>query len=208
MAGPFDLLLATRNAGKVAELRALLTGLPLALHTLDEFSDAPAVVEDRATLEGNARKKAETLAAATGLPALADDTGLEVDALGGRPGVHTARFAGPRATDAGNRRHLLDALNDEAQRSAQFRTVVALTGPGGTRCFEGACHGRIAQAGRGTGGFGYDEVFVPDGQPEGRSQTFAEMSAEEKNALSHRRRALDRLRTHLAQRLAVGHERS
>lgn len=206
-ADAFDLLLATGNDGKVAELRALLADLPLRLRTRDEFPNAPEVVEDRDTLDGNARKKAETLAAFADLPALADDTGLEVDALNGRPGVRTARFAGPDATGADNRRALLATLDDQSERGAQFRTVVALTEPGGgassTRCVEGVCRGRISREERGDAGFGYDAIFVPDGQPEGRRQTFAEMSPEAKNALSHRRRALDRMRAHLEQRLSA-----
>ena len=203
-----DLLLATGNEGKIRELKTLLADLPVRLRTMHEFPDAPDVVEDRDTLAGNARKKAEALAAFTGLPALADDTGLEVEALDGRPGVHTARFAGANATSAENRQALLAALGGERTRSAQFRTVAALADPDGeahsnTYTVEGLCRGRIARAGRGSGGFGYDELFVPEGQPDGREDTFAEMSASEKNALSHRRRALDRMRVHLEQRLAV-----
>jgi XTP/dITP diphosphohydrolase len=205
---PFDLLLATRNDGKVAELRPLLSELPVRLRTLDEFPGAPAVVEDRDTLDGNARKKAETLAAFASVPALADDTGLEVDALDGRPGVHTARFAGADATAADNRRKLLRALDGRADRGAQFRTVVALAAPadasrddpGDTHCVEGVCRGRIARSERGDGGFGYDELFVPNDAP--ADQTFAEMSAEAKNAVSHRRRALDVMHTHLEARFA------
>jgi XTP/dITP diphosphohydrolase len=198
-----DLLLATGNDGKVQELRALLADLPLHLRTRSAFPDAPEVVEDRGTLEGNARKKAETLAAFADLPALADDTGLEVDALGGRPGVRTARFAGPEATGTDNRRALLAALDDEYERAAQFRTVVALAAPGdgATRCVEGVCRGHVTREERGEAGFGYDAVFVPEGQPEGRAQTFAEMRPEAKNALSHRRRALDKMRAHLERKV-------
>lgn len=198
-----NLLLATGNAGKVAEMKTLLADLPVRLRTLDEFPDAPEVVEDRDTLAGNAQKKAETLSAFTGLPALADDTGLEVDALDGRPGVYTARFAGEEATAAENRHALLAALDGEDERGAQFRTVVALAEPegGGSRCVEGVCRGRITRTERGDGGFGYDEIFAPDDQVSGQDETFAEMSADEKNAVSHRRRALDALRAHLAERL-------
>jgi XTP/dITP diphosphohydrolase len=203
-----DLLLATRNDGKVAELRALLSDLPVRLHTLEAFPDAPEVVEDRPTLKGNARKKAEALAAFTGLPALADDTGLEVDALDGRPGVHTARFAGETAPAADNRRKLLRVLDGRPNRGAQFRTVVALTDPDDaqdgstddTHCVEGVCRGRIARTERGDGGFGYDEIFIPNDAP--AEQTFAQMSAGAKNAVSHRRRALDALRAHLEARLS------
>ena len=205
-----DLLLATGNEGKVAELKSLLAELPVRLHTLRAFPEAPEVVEDRSTLEGNARKKAETLASFTDRPALADDTGLEVEALGGRPGVHTARFAGEEATSADNRRKLLSVMEDEAERGAQFRTVVALALPDGdTHCFEGICRGHIARAERGAGGFGYDALFVPADQPGGAAQTFAEVSTEAKNAISHRRRALDELRTHLDEHLTeAGKEES
>lgn len=198
---PFHLLLATGNAGKVAELKALLADLPIRLRTLDDVSGAPDVVEDRETLEGNARKKADVLSTFAGLPALADDTGLEVDGLGGKPGVRTARYAGEEASSADNCRKLLSVLEGRSDRDAQFRTVVALAGlDGETRCFEGLCRGRIAREERGTGGFGYDAIFVPDEQRQAR--TFAEMEAEEKNAVSHRRRALDAFRAFLRQHLA------
>lgn len=209
MPEPLDLLLATRNDGKVEELRALLADLPVRLHTLADDSGAPDVVEDQPTLEGNARKKAETLAAFAGMMALADDTGLEVKTLEGRPGVRTARFAGEKATSEENRRKLLRLLEGRAERAAQFRTVAALATPeGSTHCVEGRCRGHIAHSERGTGGFGYDAVFVPAGSPGDRERTFAEMSANEKNALSHRRRALDKLRTHLQERLRADEEKS
>ena len=180
------LVLATRNAGKVAEMRALLAGLPVRLRSAAEWPDAPDVEEDAPDLEGNARKKAVALRAHTGLPALADDTGLEVRALGGRPGVRSARFAGPHADDAANRARLLEELDGHADRAAQFRTVIALAEGDKTRYFEGVCRGRIIEEERGTGGFGYDALFVPEGE----TRTFAELSPEEKNAISHRGRAL------------------
>lgn len=192
------LVLATRNPGKVAELRALLRDLPVTLRPASEVEDAPAVVEDRPTLEGNARKKAEVLQRHTGLPALADDTGLEVDALDGAPGVHTARFAGPDADDAANRALLREALRTADDRRARFRTVVALADASGTRCVEGVCHGRIAREERGAHGFGYDALFVPDGH----DTTFAEMTANAKNAVSHRARALEAMVGLLRERLA------
>jgi len=195
MATPSRLVLGTVNAGKVDELRALLADLPIEIvpgHTLDA---PPDVEEDADTLSGNAKKKAEAFVAHTGLPALADDTGLEVAALDGRPGVHTARFAGPDATPDDNKRKLLDVLDGVDDRRARFRTIVALIdGDGPARTFEGVCEGTITTAPRGDGGFGYDPLF----RPHGYDQTFAEMPADAKNKISHRRKALDALRQFLA----------
>ena len=183
------LVLATRNPGKVAELRALLADLPVELVSTAEIPGVPEVEEDAPTLEGNARKKAEALHRHTGLPALADDTGLEVDALGGAPGVHSARFAGSDADDAANRTRLLRDLGGAAERRARFRTVLAFAGTDGeVRYFEGLCEGRIIDAERGEGGFGYDPLFVPDDGP--GDLTFAQMPAEAKNRVSHRGAAL------------------
>lgn len=192
------LVLATRNPGKVAELRALLADLDLTLLSAADLPDAPEVDEDAPTLEGNARKKALALHEATGLPALADDTGLEVDALDGRPGVHSARYAGPEADDASNRARLLHELAPiaSAQRTARFRTVIALAEAGEVRFFEGVCEGHITAEERGAGGFGYDALFIP----EGHDETFAEMSKEAKNVVSHRRRALDGAAAYLRSR--------
>lgn len=181
------LVLATRNPGKLAELRKLLADLPITLRAAAEFPGAPEVIEDAATLEGNAIRKARALQAFTGLPTLADDTGLEVEALGGAPGVHSARFAGPKATDADNRALLLQRLQGVKTRRARFRTVLAFAPDARTfYLFEGVCPGWIVEEARGCGGFGYDPLFVPDGH----TQTFAEMSVEEKNRLSHRGQAL------------------
>ena len=191
-----EIVLATRNPGKVKEMRALLSGLPLRLRPASEIEGAPDVEEDRPTLEGNARKKAGVLHRHTGQPALADDTGLEVEALGGRPGVYSARFAGPEADDAANRAALLEALTEAEDRRARFRTVVALADRAGVRCVEGRCEGRILHAERGAGGFGYDALFVPEGQ----DRTFAEMDADDKNAVSHRSRALQQMRAVLEER--------
>jgi XTP/dITP diphosphohydrolase len=198
MPAPRRLVLATRNPGKVAELRALMADLSVELVPAAKVEGAPEVEEDRPTLRGNAEKKAAALHAHTGLPALADDTGLEVAALDGRPGVHTARFAGPDADGAANRAHLLDVLDGRADRTARFRTVLAYVTEGGARFFEGTCPGTIIREERGAAGFGYDAVFVP----EGHTQTFAEMPAAAKNAVSHRRRALDAFRAYLERTLA------
>ncbi|MFP4229319.1 MAG: RdgB/HAM1 family non-canonical purine NTP pyrophosphatase [Salinivenus sp.] len=193
----FDpLVLGTRNPGKVDELRALLSDVTITLvpaHTLDA---PPDVTEDADTLAGNARKKAQAFHAHTGHAALADDTGLEVAALDGGPGVHTARFAGPDATPEDNKHKLLDVLDGVDDRRARFRTVVALVAPNGTtRTFEGLCEGTITTEPHGEGGFGYDPLF----RPNGHDKTFAEMSTATKNEISHRRKALDALRRFLAE---------
>lgn len=180
------LLVSTRNAHKLREITAIMQPLGVELVSLDAFPDAPEVIEDRATLEGNAAKKAEELHAFTGLPAIADDTGLEVSALDGAPGVRSARFAGDDADDQANRSLLLERLRAADDRRARFRTVIALTTHEGTRLFEGICAGEIIHEERGDGGFGYDPIF----QPEGESHTFAEMPSDAKNRISHRGRAL------------------
>lgn len=182
------LVLATRNAHKAAEIARLLEGTGVECATLDAFPGVPEVVEDRDTLAGNAVKKAAETARACGTWALADDTGLEVDALGGAPGVYSARWAGPGCSYADNCAKLLreTAGLPDARRAARFRTVLALSDPSGTvETVEGRLDGAVARAARGDGGFGYDPVFVlPDGR------TLAELSADEKNELSHRGRAL------------------
>ena len=181
------LVLATRNPGKVAELAARLDGLGVTLATAASL-DAPPVEEDADTLAGNAAKKAQSLWEHAGLPALADDTGLEVDALGGAPGVLSARFAGPDADDHANREKLLAELDGSETRTARFRTVLAYVDAGGLRTFDGVCEGTITAEEHGDAGFGYDSVFQP---ADGDGRTFAQMSAEEKNGISHRGRALD-----------------
>ena len=181
------LVCASANPDKVAELESLFEGEVGLVPRPPDLSD---VVEDADTLEGNARLKADAVCAATGLPAVADDTGLEVDHLDGAPGVHTARFAGDDATYADNRAKLLGALEGvpPTGRTARFRTVVLVRWPDGRElAFEGECRGTIAEVERGARGFGYDAVFVPD---EGDGRTFAEMSEDEKHELSHRGRAV------------------
>jgi len=188
------LVLGTGNAGKVEELRALLADLPIELIPGSSLAAPPDVVEDADTLTGNARKKAEAYRAESGLPALADDTGLEVAALDGRPGVHTARFAGPAATPEDNKHKLLEVLDGIDNRRARFRTVVALVDDADqVHTFEGICEGTITTTPRGDGGFGYDPLFRPDDH----EQTFAEMPPAAKNDISHRRKALDALRQFL-----------
>lgn len=188
------LVLGTGNPGKVKELRALLADLPLELLPATTFEARPEVVEDAETLHGNARKKANAFRQHTGVPAIADDTGLEVAALDGRPGVQTARFAGPEATPDDNKRRLLEVLDGVDDRRARFRTVVAFVDSNEcVHTFEGVCTGTITTEPRGSGGFGYDPLFRPDGF----EKTFAEMPADTKNEISHRRKALDALRTFL-----------
>ena len=186
------LVFATRNKGKLVELRELLAGLDVI--SLDEVGrDIPDVIEDAATFVGNASKKAREISLATGLPALADDSGLEVDALDGAPGVYSARYAGEPHSDSANNAKLLAALTGvaPAKRTARFRAVLALAdvaGPLGNEIItaDGTCEGVILTAPRGTGGFGYDPLFFA---PE-LDMTFAEAGIGSKSELSHRARAM------------------
>ena len=172
---------ASANPHKVAEIYDLVGGV---IDLEPRPKDLSDVAETETTLIGNARLKAIAVGRATNQPALADDTGLEVDALNGQPGVFTARFAGPGATDEQNRRKLLDALDQNSSRSARFRTVILLLWPDGKEIIcEGVCEGSIASGQRGDRGFGYDSVFVPAA---GDGRTFAQMSVEEKHQYSHR----------------------
>jgi len=167
-------------------MERLLTGRPVRIRSLSDFPQAPDVEETEDTLEGNATLKAEAIFKHTSLTSLADDTGLEVDALGGRPGVLSARFAGEESSDADNRALLLKLLAGVEDRSARFRTIVAVCDAEGITYFEGVCEGHIAHRERGSAGFGYDSIFVP----EGSDRTFAELNAAEKNRISHRGRAM------------------
>ena len=187
---PARLVIATKNPDKAREMRAILLDLMPEVEIVDdaEWEDVP---ETGATLEENALLKARAVAAATGLAALADDTGLEVEALGGRPGVHTARFAGPEATYAENRVALLAALDGVENRAARFRTVLALVDGSDEITVSGEVVGWIAPAERGVGGFGYDPVFEVGGR------TFAEIGMQGKNMFSHRARALEELAVRL-----------
>ena len=181
-----ELVCASANPDKVVEIAALLDGVAL---LLPRPSEVPDVVEDADTLVGNARLKAAAICAATGRAAVADDTGLEVDALGGAPGVFAARYAGEGVTYADNRAKLLAELAGVAEpdRTARFTTVAMVVRPDGSETVvEGVCEGLIAQVERGARGFGYDAVFIP---VDGDGRTFAEMSDAEKNAISHRGRA-------------------
>lgn len=180
-----ELVLATRNLDKGKELQAILSDSGIRIRTMADFPDAPEVVEDGATCRENALKKAIAAQQFTGLPAMADDTGLEVEALGGRPGVYAARYAGEQATYQDNCRKLLRELAGvpTERRGARFRTVAAIAYPDGrTAVAEGVLEGRITEVEQGTGGFGYDPVFyVP-----ALGRTLAEISVAEKNRISHR----------------------
>ena len=190
---PPRLVLATTNRGKLREVAEILAADGVQVVGIADVAPGWQVVEDGSTFAENARIKARDLARRAGLPALGDDSGLEVAALGGRPGVRSARYAGEDATDARNVALLLEELREVAAdaRLAAFRCALALAWPDGTLVeAEGRCEGRIAPAPRGGGGFGYDPVFVDPAS----GRTFAELPAEAKNAFSHRRRALDALR--------------
>ncbi len=208
---PPRVVVATRSGHKLRELRELLQAAGIELIGLDEAGVPPGAepIEDGETFEANARLKARYYARLTGLPTLADDSGIEVDALGGGPGVRTRRYAGPAATDADNNAKLLEALDglEPGRRGARYVCVLVLAdgrptarGPRGrvpvlaeTR---GTCRGRIAGAPRGTGGFGYDPIFEPASEPPG-GRTLGLWSAAEKNRISHRARAARRMTPHL-----------
>ena len=176
-------VLATANPDKAREIAALLEGFDV----VPRPAEVPDVEETGTTLLENARLKAQALVDATGEAAVADDTGLEVAALDGAPGVYSARYAGEGATYADNVAKLLDALAGRSDRRARFRTVAVARFPDGREAVaEGVVQGTIAEAARGDGGFGYDPVFVPD---DGDGRSYAELSADEKNAVSHRGRA-------------------
>lgn len=189
-----DIVLATRNRKKVEEIRRITADLPIRVLTLDDFPGCPETIEDRDTFEGNALKKAVEVAQCTGKPALADDSGLAVDALGGAPGVYSARYD-PDATNGNDPRNYRKLLNDlknilPEERTARFVCCLALAFPDGrTRTFFGHAKGKIGYEPRGEKGFGYDPVFLP----EGSDRTFAEMTASEKDALSHRGKAIEKL---------------
>lgn len=190
MITPQSLLVATRNEGKLKELRQLLAGLPFELYGLSDFPKVESVPETGESFSENACLKAAGYAAQTGFLTLADDSGLEVDALGGAPGILSARYAGEGATDADRTNRLLTELSDvpAAKRSARFVSAVAIANTRGqiVNVSVGTCDGRIDFAPSGSGGFGYDPVFVPSGY----DKTFGELESEIKSRISHRARAL------------------
>jgi XTP/dITP diphosphohydrolase len=192
-----ELLIATNNAGKILELTALLANLPLRLRQLSEFPQIEEVEETGNTFAENASFKATQYGRQANLLTLADDSGLEVDALNGAPGVLSARYAGPNATDADRNARLLEELGlaVDGRRTARFVCAIALYDPSteATEIFHGTCEGHIAQHPRGQHGFGYDPLFIPSGH----TQTFSELSEAVKQQISHRSRALAAVRAYL-----------
>ena len=196
MAELIRVVMASANPDKVEEISIMMRDVVDIVARPDDVGD---VVEDADTLEGNARLKAVAVAAATGLPAMADDTGLEIDHLDGAPGVHTARFAGENATYADNVAKTLNVLGDVpmSERTARFRTVAMIHFPDGKELIaNGVAEGTIAIMPSGSGGFGYDPIFVPD---EGNGKTFSQMTPNAKHAISHRGRAFRMLREQLGE---------
>ena len=193
-----EIVLATRNKKKIEEIKRITADLPISILSLDNFPDCPETVEDKNTFEGNAIKKAVEVCKCTGKPALADDSGLEVDALGGAPGVYSARYAGTAGggNDVKNYEKLLFELKNipDKKRLARFVCCMALAFPDGpVKTFFGYAEGRIGHEPEGETGFGYDPVFIPKGY----KNTFAEMSGDEKDRLSHRGKALEKLASSL-----------
>jgi XTP/dITP diphosphohydrolase len=187
-----QIILATRNIHKIEELQAMLSGTDITVKNLKDFTYIQEIEEDQPTLEGNALKKAQNIFQLTNIPALADDSGLEVLYLNKQPGVFSSRYAGEGCSYDDNNRKLLKALKGvpPRRRQAQFRTVLAFVGPEYEKCVEGIVEGIIIESTRGKNGFGYDPIFIPKGY----SQTYAEMSAEMKNSLSHRSKALAQMK--------------
>lgn len=186
-----QLVIASSNKGKTAEIRELLSGFPVQVKNLSDFGPIPPVVEDGLSFEENAFKKASFTARVLGLPALADDSGLCVEALGGAPGVFSARYAGENATDEKRCDYLLSEMKGESNRNAAFHCVLSLAVPMGVALtYEARCEGMIAEFPSGTKGFGYDPIFFYPPL----NKTFAQLTSEEKNQVSHRGKALGELR--------------
>jgi XTP/dITP diphosphohydrolase len=182
------LILATKNKGKVREISNLFSGFDIQIKSLDDFGPIPTVIEDGETFDDNAYKKAHLTARMLGFPAMADDSGLVVEALGGAPGVHSARFAGDNATDEENNRKLLKEMEGKDNRNAFFESVISLAVPWGPALtYVGRCEGKIALEPKGQNGFGYDPLFYYPPL----DKTFAQMENEEKNRVSHRGKAIN-----------------
>jgi XTP/dITP diphosphohydrolase len=191
MSAPIILVIATRNPGKTSEIRELLKDFPILIKNLNDFGPIPEVVEDGATFDENAYKKSSFTARVLGFPAIADDSGVCVDALGGAPGVLSARYAGKNASDKENNDKLLDSLKEMSNRQAAFECVISLAVPtGAALTYEARCEGVIAEKSAGENGFGYDPIFYYP--PLGK--TFAQMTQAEKNKVSHRGKALGEMR--------------
>lgn len=194
-------VLATRNRFKIEELKTFLKNTGLEIFTLDDFPQMPPLIEDGTTFQENALKKARQVYRVTKLPSLADDSGLEVFYLNGRPGILSARYSGDSATDEKNNEKLLAEMRGVAprRRRCRFRAVLALVGEKFEELAEGECRGRLGEAPVGTNGFGYDPIFIPDGF----SRTFAELTADEKNGISHRARAYQRMNDIVIRKLGI-----
>ena len=191
MPDTLTLVLATGNPGKTDEIRDLLKGFPVKIKNLDDFGPIPPVVEDGDTFEENAYKKASFVSKILGYPALADDSGLVVEALGGAPGIYSARYAGENASDQQRYTRLLEEMNGQTDRQARFECVISLAVPtGAALTYEGRCEGLIAEEPAGEGGFGYDPVFYYPPL----KKTFGQLSREEKGRISHRGKALQELK--------------
>lgn len=191
MEGPITLVIATRNPGKTAEIRDLLEDFPITIMNLEDFGPIPEVEEDGSNFEENAYKKATQVAKILGLPALADDSGLMVDALNGAPGVYSARYAGDGATDEERCVKLLSELKGITARKASFECVLSLAVPSGAALtYDGRCDGIIAEKAEGKNGFGYDPIFYCPTL----KKTFAQLTRDDKGRVSHRGRALQELR--------------
>jgi XTP/dITP diphosphohydrolase len=192
MRHPTILVIATRNKGKTLEIKALLKGFPVEIKNLDDFGPIPHLKEDGDTFDENAYKKASFAARILGLPALADDSGLTVEALDGAPGIHSARYAGENATDEQRYLQLLDEMEGKSNRKAAFECVISIAVPTGPALtYEARCEGLITMEPAGSNGFGYDPVFFYPPY----NKTFAQITLEEKNRISHRGKALAELRS-------------
>jgi len=186
------LVIATRNKGKTQEIRNLLKDFPVDIKNLDDFGPIPELEEDGDTFDENAYKKASFAARILGQPALADDSGLVVEALGGAPGIHSARYAGENATDEKRCLKLLDEMKEKSNRRAAFECVISIAVPtGAALTYEARCEGLISQNPSGSNGFGYDPVFFYPPY----NKTFAQLTMEEKNRISHRGKALAELKS-------------
>jgi XTP/dITP diphosphohydrolase len=191
MEPPINLVIATRNKGKTSEIKSLLSGFPVIIRNLDDFGTIPEVKEDGETFDDNAYKKAGFASKILGFPALADDSGLVVEALDGAPGVHSARYAGENASDEERCLKILNEMNGKSNRKAAFECVISIAVPGGAALtYEARCEGIISEKLKGENGFGYDPIFYYPPL----KKTFAELTQQEKNQISHRGKAFQELK--------------
>jgi XTP/dITP diphosphohydrolase len=191
MEPPINLVIATRNKGKTSEIKSLLSGFPVIIRNLDDFGTIPEVKEDGETFDDNAYKKASFASKILGFPALADDSGLVVEALNGAPGVHSARYAGENASDEERCLKILNEMNGKSNRKAAFECVISIAVPGGAALtYEARCEGIISEKLKGANGFGYDPIFYYPPL----KKTFAELTQQEKNHISHIWKAFQELK--------------